>query len=73
MQFDNKLPLRTYSSFEDGTINDFYTQLLSEISIFKEIETDNLKFLQEVEEYTPVKKSRQFLKTTKENSNTSTK
>jgi len=49
--FENKLPLRIYSSFDSGNINDYYTQILAETSIFKEIETDNMKFLQEVDEF----------------------
>ena len=49
--FESKFPLRNYSSFDSGNINDYYTQLLSETIIFKEIETDNMKFLQEVDEF----------------------
>ena len=52
MQSESKLPLRASSSFDDGAINDFYTEMLAQTDIFKEIETDNMKFIQEVEEYT---------------------
>ena len=51
-RFDKNLPLRDYSSFDEGKINDYYTHLLAESTTFKEIGNDNMKFLQEVEEYT---------------------
>lgn len=49
--YEEILPLRLYSSFDNGQINDLYTKFLSETNIIKEIEIDNMKFLKEVEEY----------------------
>lgn len=45
------LPLRSYSAFEEEKIDDLYSDFLSKTDIFKEILTDNLKFIEEVENY----------------------
>lgn len=45
------LPLRLYSSFDDEKAKDIYTDFLFKTETYKEIELDNLKFIEEVENY----------------------